>query len=163
MVGCFDREKQKSRELAAKIAGLPPNVQQVVTVYRDHIVTKWRDGPTKIEYRDRYLPPEGNVEVVTKQNASGKPPEIVVKDHGFTHRLGGGIVYSGKPLPMIDLKWAYWRRYSATVGITPEFGGLGISRHVDDFTPFANLEIVGMYGVGWHGESRLGLGVRTNF
>lgn len=64
---------------------------------------------------------------------------------------------------MIDLKWAYWRRYSATIGITPEFGGLGISRHVDDLTPFENLEIFGMAGPDWSGRPRLGLGLRTNF
>lgn len=156
-------EKKASQESAAKAQGLPLNTVQVVTVYRDRVVTKWRDGPAKIEYRDRYLPPEGKVKVVTSQNASGKPPEIVVKDYGFTHRLGGGIVYSGRPLPMIDLKWAYWRRYSATVGITPEFGGLGLSRHIDDFTPFTNLEIVGLGGLDWRGNLRFGLGLRTNF
>ncbi|MHB2025115.1 MAG: hypothetical protein ACYCPQ_00545 [Elusimicrobiota bacterium] len=156
-------EKTKSQELAAKSQGLPPDTQQVTTIYRDRVVERWRDGPTKIEYRDRYLPPEGHIEVTTKTNTPEKSPQIVIKDHGFTHRLGGGILYSGKPLPMIDLKWAYWRRYSATIGITPEFGGLGISRHVDDFTPFENLEIFGMAGPDWAGRPRLGIGLRTNF
>lgn len=159
----FNRERSHAQELAAKIEGLPPNTKQVVTLYRDRVVMKWKDGPTKVEYRDRYLPPEGKVEIVTKEDEPQKPPKVVIKDRGFTARLGGGVVYAGKPLPMIDLKWAYWRRYSLTVGITPEFGGLGVSRHIDDFTPFHNLEVLGLGGLNWRGDRRLGIGLRMNF
>lgn len=159
----LSREQAHARELAAKIEGLPPDTKQVVTLYRDRVVTKWRDGPTKIEYRDRYLPPEGHVEVITKVDQSEKPPDVIIKDRGLTARLGGGIIYAGEPLPLIDLKWAYWRRYSLTVGLTPRFGGFGVSRHIDDFTPFHNLEMVGLGGIGWHGDRRLGLGFRLNF
>lgn len=159
----LNREKVRSQELTAKIQGLPPDTQQAVTIYRDRIVTKWRDGPTHVEYRDRYLPPEGQIQVTTKIGSPDKQPEIVVKDHGLTSRLGGGIVYAGEPLPLLDLKWAYWRRYSLTAGVTPRFGGLGVSRHVDDFTPFDNLEILGMGGVDWAGNPRLSVGIRTNF
>ena len=161
----FNREQSQAQKLATNVEGLPPNIRQVVTVYRDRVVTKWRNGQTKVEYRDRYLPPEGHVEVVTKENEPKKPPEVVLKDRGFTARLGGGIVYAGKPMPMLDLKWAYWRRYSLTVGVTPEFGGVGFSRHVDDAVPFGfgNLEILGMAGFDWHGGNRLGMGARVNF
>ena len=154
------RERGHAQELAAKIEGLPPDTKQVVTVYRDRVVTKWRDGPGKVQYVDRYLPPEGHVDVVTRVNQPEKPPEVVIKDRGFTARLGGGVVYAGKPLPMIDLKWAYWRRYSLTLGLTPRFGGLGASRHIDDLSPFTNMEVLGIGGVDWHGHPRLGIGVR---
>lgn len=157
------RENRQVQEMAAKIEGLPPDTKQVVTVYRDRVVTKWRDGPTRIEYRDRYLPPEGKIEVVTKLDQPEKSPEVVIKDRGFTSRLGGGVVYAGEPLPLIDLKLAYWRRYSFTVGLTPRFGGMGVSRHLDDFTPFTNLEIMGLAGLDWDGQRRIGLGVRINF
>ena len=159
----LNHERGRAQELTAKIEGLPPNTKQVVTLYRDRVVMRWRDGPTKVEYRDRYLPPEGKVEIVTKVDQPDRQPEVVVKDRGFTRRLGGGVVYAGELLPLIDLKWAYWRRYSATVGITPRFGGLGISRHMDDFTPFQNLEILGLAGPSWDGKPQLGIGVRTNF
>lgn len=109
------------------------------------------------------MPPEGHVEVVTKDDEPQKLPEVVVKDRGRTARLGGGGVYAGRPLPLLDIKWAYWRRYSATLGITPQFGGLGVSQHVDDFTPFSNLEIFGLAGLDWTGSRRIGLGLRTNF
>lgn len=159
----FSRERGRAQELAAKIEGLPPDTKQVVTIYRDRIVTKLRDGPTKIEYRDRYLPPEGHVEVVTKIDEPEKPPKIVIKDRGFTSRLGVGVVYSGEPLPMLDLKWAYWRRYSLLLGLTPAFGGVGVSRHIDDFTPFSNLEVVGLGGLDWRGGPRAGIGLRLSF
>ncbi|MCX5786041.1 MAG: hypothetical protein NTX59_10160 [Elusimicrobia bacterium] len=157
------RETGRAEQLTAKIEGLPPNTKQVVTIYRDRVVTKLRDGPTKIEYRDRYLPPEGHVEVVSKVDQPDKPPEVVVKDRGFTRRLGGGLVYSGKLLPLVDFKWAYWGRYSLTAGITPLFGGIGLSRHIDDFTPFQNLELQGLAGLGWGAKLRFGIGLRTNF
>lgn len=157
------RMSDRAAEQTAKVEGLPPDTKQVVTIYRDRVVTKWREGPGKIEYRDRYLPPEGHVEVVTKVDQPEKTPEVVIKDWGFTTRLGGGIVYSGKLLPLIDLKWAYWRRYSLTLGLTPEFGGVGLSRHVDDFTPFMNLEILAMTSIDWGGHRRIAVGLRTNF
>jgi hypothetical protein len=159
----FNRERSRAQELAAKIEGLPPDTKQVVTIYRDRVVTRVRDGPTKIEYRDRYLPPEGMVEIVTKVDQPDRPPEVVIKDRGITRRFGGGIIYAGEFLPLIDLKVGYWRRYSATVGITPRFYGVGVSRHVDDFTPFHNMEVVGLGGLDWHGDRRFGLGVRLSF
>lgn len=159
----LEREKGHAQELAAKLEGLPPDTKHVVTLYRNRVITKWRDGPTKIEYRDRYLPPEGKVEVITKVDQPEKPPEVVIKDRGFTSRLGGGVVYAGEPLPLIDLKWAYWRRYSLTLGLTPRFGGVGVSRHIDDFTPFANLEILSLAGPDWTGKLRVGVGLRCNF
>ena len=159
----FNRERGRAQELAAKIEGLPPDTKQVVTVYRDRIRVVTRDGPTRVEFRDRYLPPEGRVEVVTKVDQPEKPPEVVIKDRGFTSRLGGGIVYAGEVLPLLDLKVAFWRRYSLSVGITPRFGGLGISRHVDDIFPFVNLEALGMAGLSWSGDPRLAIGLRVNF
>jgi hypothetical protein len=157
------RETGRAEQLTATIEGLPPDTKQVVTIYRDRVVTKLRDGPTKIEYRDRYLPPEGHVEVVSKVDKPDASPEVVVNDRGFTRRLGGGLVYSGKLLPLVDFKWAYWRRYSITIGITPQFGGIGLSRHVDDFTPFQNLEVFCFGGLGWHNNQRIGIGMRSNF
>lgn len=157
------RMSDRAAEQTAKLAGLPPNTKQVITLYRDRVVTKWRDGPSKIEYRDRYLPPEGHVEIVSKVDKPEEPPEVVIMERGLTSRLGGGIVYAGEALPLLDLKWAYWQRYSLTLGLTPRFGGMGVSRHVDDLTPFGNLEILGMAGSDWMGKPRLGVGFRMNF
>ncbi|MBI2069464.1 MAG: hypothetical protein HYT79_02600 [Elusimicrobia bacterium] len=159
----LNREKNRVQELAAKIEGLPPDTKRVVTIYRDRIVTKWRTGPVKIEYRDRYLPPEGHIDVITKTDRPGELPEVVIKDRGFTRRIGGGFVYSDRFLPAVDLKWAFLRRYSSIIGITPSFSGLGISRHLDDVTPFQNLEILGIGGFAWDGNIRFGIGMRTNF
>ena len=159
----FNRERVRAQELTAKLEGLPPNTKHLVTIYRDRVVARWKDGPTKVQYIDRYLPPEGHVEILIAEDAPQKPPEVAIKDRGFTARLGGGVVYAGKFVPLVDVKLAYWKRYSLSLGITPQFGGAGISRHIDDFTPFHNLEVIGLGGVGWQGARRLAIGLRTNF
>jgi hypothetical protein len=156
-------ERRISQELSAKTASLPAGTEEIVTVWRDRVVTQWRDGPTKIEYRDRYLPPEGKVEFVTKDKAQDQPPEIRIKDYGFTFRPGGGMVYCDRLLLEADAKFAYWKRYSALIGVTQDFGGLGLSRHVDDFLPFQNLELQGDAGLSWQGRLRLAIGLRMNF
>ena len=156
-------EQRRSGELAGKAATLPPGTKEVVTIYRDRVITKWRDGPTKVEYQDRYLPPEGHVEVITKENQPDQAPEVRITDHGFTFRPGGGMVYSERLLLEADAKFAYWRRYGVLIGITQDFGGLGLSRHVDDFLPFHNLELQGDAGLSWQGRVRLAIGLRTNF
>jgi hypothetical protein len=156
------QETGRAEQLVTKIEGLPPDTKQTVTIYRDRIMTKWREGPTKVAYRDRYLPPEGHVEVVSKVEQPNKPAEVMIKDRGFTSRLGGGVVYSGLLLPMVDFKWVYWRRYSLSVGITPQFGGIGFSRHIDDITPFHNIEVVGLAGLNWHGTPQIAVGIQTN-
>lgn len=155
----LNHEKNKSQEMTAKIEGLPQNTKQVITVYRDRVITKWRDGAGKIIYKDRYLPPEGHVEITSKENEPNKLVEVKIKDWGFTAKLGGGVIYSGKLYPMIDLKWFYWRRYGLTLGVTRSNIGIGITRHVDDILKFNNLEIIGFYT---HNH-RLFLGLRVNF
>jgi hypothetical protein len=156
-------ESRQSQEMPAKSEVLPPGVRQIVQVSYDHVIERWRDGPTKIKYRDRYLPPEGHVEVITKKDQANAEPQVEIKDRGFTFRPGGGMIFSEKLMLEADAKLAYWNRYSLLVGINSEFGGLGACRHVDDFTPFRNLEFFGLAGLSWRGELRLGIGVRSNF
>ncbi|MBI4377073.1 MAG: hypothetical protein HY549_11560 [Elusimicrobia bacterium] len=55
-----------------------------------------------------------------------------------------------------------WRRYSMTVALTPRFGGVGVSRHIDDFTPFRNIELLWLGGINWQGRLQLGSGLRFN-
>lgn len=159
-IGSERREAERSQAMAGS---LPPDTKQIITVYRDRVITKWRVGPAKIEYRDRYVPPEGHITLNIRKDDPQKVPELKIKDWGFTYRLGGGVVYSDELLPEADLKWFYFQRYSALVGITPRFGGLGFSRHIDDFIPFHNLELVGAVGFSWQGGRRWGIGLRTNF
>ena len=109
-----------------------------------------------------YLPPEGSVTLVTKEDTR-IAPEVVVKDHGWTFRPGGGTIYSARFLPEVDVKLVYWKRYSFLAGINSEFAGVGAARHVDDLIPFHNLEIFGLGGHSWHGTFRFGIGIRTNF
>lgn len=158
------RAQDQAAELQAKIEGLAPGIKQTITIHKDRIVTRTKDGPERIIYKDRYLPPEGHIDISTPEDAKpGDLPIVNITDWGFTRRIGGGLLYSKKGLPELDVKWFYWKRYSTVVGITPEFPFIGASRHVDDFTPFQNLELMGSAGIDWSGERRFGIGFRTNF
>ena len=156
-------ERQERADLAATTQTLPPDTKQVVTVYRDRVVTRTQALPGKIEYRDRYFPPEGQLDIVTKDDQKPVTPEVAIKDHGFTLRLGGGYAYSERLLLQADAKVAYWGRYGLLIGVNREFSGLGAARRIDDLTPFSNLEIFCMAGLSWHGTTRMGIGVRTSF
>lgn len=157
-IGSERREAERSREIAGD---LPADTKQIVTIYRDRVITKWRDGPQRVIYKERYLPPEGTVTLVTKKDS--ETPEVAVKDRGWTLRPGGGVLWSERLLPCADVKFAYWRRYGLTASLTPNFGGLGATRHLDDFLPFRNLEFQIVTGPSWEGRLRLSLGIRTNF
>lgn len=96
-----------------------------------------------------------------------KVVEVVVtaSKFGFVAKPGLGVVYSAGWLPEVDLKVFYWNRYSVKVGITKEFGDIGITRHIDDLVPFfrlQNVELQGVYGMAFSGERRWGVGARIN-
>jgi len=91
--------------------------------------------------------------------------EITGAAWGVTAKPGLGILYSTKFYPELDLKVVYAYRYSLKVGITPEFGHIGLTRHVDDLIPFfnfQNIEVQVVYGMDFRGGRRWGIGVRTN-
>jgi hypothetical protein len=102
-----------------------------------------------------------------REDLEKKATKVVVegKRWGVTARLGLGALYSGKFLPELDCKVLYWGRYSVKLGITTEFGGVGVSRHIDDLVPFLNLqnlEVQGVYGREFGGGTRYAIGVRVN-
>lgn len=102
---------------------------------------------------------------------------------GWTSRFGYGLSISpGKNievpvgendklslplLPTLDWKFRYHDRWSALIQVNPSYGGLAITRHVDDFTPrwlhVENTEFGINGGPEWGGGWRAGLTTRTNF
>lgn len=156
------RDERRIQELSVQAGNLPAGTAQIVTVYRDRVVTRTQVLPGKVEYRDRYLPPEGSVELYIRKDGLANDRQPEVKDYGFTCRLGGGLVYAGALLPQADIKWFYFRRYSVLTGITPQFMTISLSRHVDDVIPLQNAEIGGHIGVSWDGRIKLAFGIRTN-
>ncbi|MBI2069854.1 MAG: hypothetical protein HYT79_04555 [Elusimicrobia bacterium] len=81
---------------------MPPGTKQIITVYKDRVITKWRDGG-RVEYRDRYLPPEGRIDVAIKDAKPELLPEILIRDRGVTHRFGGGVALSIQINPCLQL------------------------------------------------------------
>ena len=112
-----------------------------------------------------------------------KPPEVIVKDKGFTSRFGYGMLLgpglgvkvdmgSDKDfdlpiMPVLDWKWGFWKRYSTIIQVNPKYIGPGITRHVDDFTPkslhMTNLELGITGGFMFTGGKRLDIILRQNF
>ena len=70
-------------------------------------------------------------------------------------------------LPTLDWKFRYHDRWSALLQVNPSYGGLAITRHIDDFTPrwmhIENIELGINVGPEWGGGWRGGIVTRTNF
>lgn len=161
----------------------------VVTKKRDEAIEKYKETLEKL----KNAPTPKAMEELTKklkklQIEIEKPPDIFIRDKGFTSRFGAGFVITpgasmkferdgrsiNLPLvPSLDWKWGFWRRFSATLNLNPLFLGPCATRHIDDFTPgwmhVENLEAQGcvgpLFGQGWPTGSgwQAGIGLRSNF
>lgn len=121
-----------------------------------------------------YVPPEGSTTIVTSTkpvtvgghavNGSSTTPAVImiINDRGKCKVPGIGIVYSGRALLNVDIKLAYYKRYSATVGINNEFLNAGVYRHIDDLIGLKNLEVGVVIGLGFDGQMRYGAAARLN-
>ena len=125
-----------------------------------------------------YVPPEGHITITTTTvHVPGSPAtpqhpavpastatviSVKVTDWGTCTRFGIGVVYSRILLPQADLKFFYWHRYSATVGVNPAYLNIGIYRHVDDLLGLDNLEFGINGGPGFDGSGRVGVCLRLN-
>ncbi len=94
--------------------------------------------------------------------------DVVVKDKGFTLKPGFGFDWANHGLkPRVDLKWAYWGRYSLLIGGSENGIGPDLSRHIDDIMwghP-QNVEIFIGYKILRFepGSSTIAGGLRANF
>lgn len=103
-----------------------------------------------------------------RDELAGKVPELHIdfSRFGFTCRLGYGVLYNGKFLPEIDIKWVYWGRWSLKTGATKEFVDIGVSRHLDDLIPYIkprNVEAQIIVGKRYDGPYTIAAGARSNF
>lgn len=59
--------------------------------------------------------------------------DVKIKNKGFTLKPGFGFDWANQGVkPRLDLKWAYWDRYSLLVGGSANGLGVDVSRHIDD-------------------------------
>lgn len=103
-----------------------------------------------------------------RDELAGKVPELHIdySKFGFTCRLGYGVLYNGKFLPELDIKWVYYGRWSLKTGITKEFVDIGVSRHIDDLIPYIkprNVELQIVVGKSYEGAVVIAGGARSNF
>jgi len=132
---------------------------------------KLKVNGTTIVYRDKekivkvYVPVEGGL-IVKEPDADGKIA-VVVKNKGFTAKPGISLFYDGRVTGGLDLKLAYWGRYSAGFASSLDSPYLWLSRHVDDLVPVLhpqNVEAFTGYGKPYSNfsSSLLLLGIRMN-
>ena len=95
------------------------------------------------------------------------PPIIDIKDKGFTLHPGFGFEVSPDGWsPRLDLKFIYFKRWSALLGGSGLGVGVGVSRHLDDILWFrpANVELFGQYNFLPLKDKSIGtVGLRANF
>ena len=120
----------------------------------------------KVKREVIYVPSEGTV-VIQDPDKPGSDVTVIVKDKGFTLRPGFGIEWAGRGLsPRLDLKLAYYKRYSLLLGGGKDGMDVSASRHLDDilFWHPQNVELM----AGWlflpmEGNRVPVIGLRSNF
>jgi len=89
---------------------------------------------------------------------------VEIKDKGWCFNPGLSAFYKFKTLaiePALDIKFGYYKKYSANIVLNEDTCGVSISRHVDDFIPsFTNVEIETGYDIN---QSSIFIGLRFNF
>jgi len=90
-----------------------------------------------------------------------KPTFVTVQNKGWCFRPMIGVGYSGKPVPYVGVKYAFWHKIGFTVGSTSEQAGIGITRRMFDVVPvLRNTELMLNYGVPYEkGGSTIFLGL----
>lgn len=109
-------------------------------------------------------------EEISRLNGQLAKPDVqvTVKDNGLTFTPGFRLGYSGDGIkPGLDIKFAYWGRYSALFGGDTDGLDVSASRHLDDIL-YGHPRNVELY-VGYKllrfsdGSDRYTIGLRANF
>lgn len=152
--------------LIDKTAKLEENLKNKTVIYKDKIIYKERvkdivEG-TSVKQQTVYIPNEGKVEILTPKEGQNinlstwqnifneviKQEDgsiILVKNKGFTISPEVSALYSNKLELGLQLKFIYWSRYNAGLGITNNEVLYGyLSRNISDifnFTQNTSAEI----------------------
>ena len=164
----YNRQQEKLADTEAKLeegGRLAEDLREQVRVSNGRIEMLKRDSEGKVRREVVYLPPEGEYKI--QYHIRSSTPVVTIKDKGFCLRPGFGATLTSKGLtPRLDLKWAFWGRYSALGGVNRYGAGVGISRHLDDILwghP-QNIEFFLEYKPWLFSDVRPIMGgIRTNF
>ena len=161
----YNRKTQELLDAKAQYGQLAESLKEQITIRNNQIeiLRRGKDGTVQRELV--YLPPEGWYRFITPLD--GSAPVIKIKDKGFTCRPGFGGAYGSYGFSgILDLKLAYFKRYSAGVNANTHMAGVFVSRHLDDIIwghP-ANAEVFIGYGLlRGAGVQPISAGVRSNF
>jgi hypothetical protein len=126
----YNRKVAELDALQANMGKLALNLKEQVTIRDGQVEILKRIGGNTI-VKKYYLPPEAPF-IIQVSSSTGET-NVISKTKGMTAKPGFGAEWGGKGIqPYMDLKWAYWGRYSGLVGGSLKGIGPGISRHLDD-------------------------------
>lgn len=161
----YNKKSQELLDARAEYGQLADNLREQITIRNNEIEVLKRGADGKVKREVVYVPPEGWYRIVTPLD--GSKPSVVVKDKGFTLKPGFGGVYGSYGFSgVLDVKLAYFKRYSAGVNGNTHMAGVFISRHIDDIMwgrpanvePFIGYALIKRLDV-----SPLSIGIRANF
>lgn len=155
----INRDKLKISELSTEKGVLEERLKNQTIITKNQVVYRDRD-----KVIIKYVPAEGKVTV--SETKDGKT-ELKIKNYGLTLRPGVGAYYSGGMVGLLDVKFAFWDRYSLGLGSSLDSAVIWSSRHIDDMTfgIAQNAELAIGYGRDYQdfSKSRFLFGLRTNF
>jgi hypothetical protein len=88
-----------------------------------------------------------------------------IKDKGFCFKPGFGYEYSAGFSPRLDIKFGFFKRYSALIGGGRGGADVSLSRHIDDIVwgKPQNVEVFAGYRIIRIGGAYYVFGLRSNF
>ena len=163
----YNRKEAELADAQSKAGKLADGLKTQISLIngRLEILRRQKD---KVEVKIVYVPQEGGV-VIQDPVKPGDDVVVIIKDKGFTVKPGFGIEYAGYGLsPRLDLKLAYYKRYSLLVGGGKDGLDVSASRHLDDilFWHPQNAELFLGYiflPIGNDGRRLPVAGLRSNF
>lgn len=165
----YNKKSQELVEAKAQYGQLADNLNKEITV-KDGAIEILQRQKDKVKYELVYLPPEGWFKISFPKPTAANPnpdPIIESKTKGMCLKSGLGLEIGNKGIQAhLDLKTAYWGRYSAIVGGSRYGLGIGVSRHLDDILwgKPKNIEFFGAYNfLRAIDLAPVTVGVRTNF
>lgn len=184
----YHLKERKIQELIVKRGELTEKLKSRITIKNDKVIIVYKDKKEIAKKKIIDVPPEGKVDIYTPKEGEKVDKlkileKITIKEFeipessgtivrakigGLTFKPGFGIIYnfsSKNLLGELDFKFIYYRRWSTMLFVSKEFGGVSISRHIDDMIFFKNVEVAIFYGVLFENmkKTQIGIGLRSNF
>lgn len=161
----YNRQKAQLAQVQLEHGVIADGLKQQISI-RDGQIEVLKKLKGKVIVEHIYVPVESPVVIQVPDNPNS-PVVIITKDRGWTFRPGLGIEWANNGLsPRLDIKLAYYQRYSLLVGGGKGGVDLSASRHLDDilYGSPRNIEAFAGYRfIRMPGGGPVVVGLRMNF